>query len=42
MIDVFLVPENTVVTAKGDSEPIDVSPASESGIPGHAQRHQDR
>jgi hypothetical protein len=27
MIDVFLVPENTVVTAKGDSEPLDVSAA---------------
>jgi hypothetical protein len=25
MIDVLLVPENTVVTAKGDSEPLDVS-----------------
>jgi len=25
MIDVFLVPENTAVTAKGDSEPLDVS-----------------
>ena len=24
MIDVFLVPENTVLTAKGDSEPIDL------------------
>jgi len=28
MIDVFLVPENTVVTAKGDSEPLDVSSAA--------------
>ena len=27
MIDVFLVPENTVVTAKGDSAPLDVSSA---------------
>jgi len=27
MIDVFLVPENTVITAKGDSEPLDVSSA---------------
>lgn len=28
MIDAFLVPENTVVTAKGDSEPLDVSGAA--------------
>ena len=28
MIDAFLVPENTVVTAKGDSEPLDVSAAA--------------
>ena len=28
MIDAFLVPENTVITAKGDSEPLDVSAAS--------------
>jgi hypothetical protein len=28
MIDAFLVPEQTVVTAKGDSEPLDVSAAS--------------
>jgi|SRR5271169_5308705 len=28
MIDVFLVPENTVITAKGDSEPLDVSSAA--------------
>src|SRR5215472_11663516 len=27
MIDAFLVPQNTVVTAKGDSEPLDVSSA---------------
>jgi hypothetical protein len=27
MIDAFLVPENTVVTAKGDTEPLDVSSA---------------
>ena len=28
MIDVLLVPENTVITAKGDSEPIDLSGAA--------------
>ena len=28
MIDVFLVPENTAVTAKGDSEPLNVSSVS--------------
>jgi hypothetical protein len=28
MIDVFLVPENTVLTAKGDSEPIDLGGAT--------------
>ena len=28
MIDVLLVPENTVVTAKGDSEPIDIGVAA--------------
>ncbi len=28
MIDAFLVPAKTVVTAKGDSEPVDVSSAS--------------
>jgi hypothetical protein len=28
MIDVFLVPQNTVVNAKGDSEPLDVSSAA--------------
>ena len=28
MVDVFLVPENTAVTAKGDSEPLDVSCAT--------------
>ena len=28
MIDAFLVPEKTVLTAKGDSEPLDVSAAS--------------
>jgi hypothetical protein len=28
MIDAFLVPNNTVITAKGDSEPLDVSAAS--------------
>lgn len=28
MIDVFLVPENTVITAKGDSEPIELGGAS--------------
>ena len=28
MIDVFLVPENTVVTAKGDSEPLEISGAA--------------
>ena len=28
MIDAFLVPQNTVVTAKGDSEPLDVSSAA--------------
>ena len=28
MIDAFLAPQNTVVTAKGDSEPLDVSSAA--------------
>src|SRR5450631_575269 len=28
MIDAFLVPDKTVITAKGDSEPLDVSDAS--------------
>ena len=28
MIDVYLVPQNTTVTAKGDSEPLDVSAAA--------------
>ena len=28
MIDAFLVPQNTVVTAKGDSDPLDVSSAA--------------
>ena len=28
MIDAFLVPQNTVVNAKGDSEPLDVSSAA--------------
>lgn len=28
MFDAFLVPENTIVTAKGDSQPLDVSAAS--------------
>ena len=28
MIDAFLVPENTVVTAKGDSEPLDITGAA--------------
>lgn len=28
MIDVLLVPENTTITAKGDSEPLDVSGAA--------------
>src|SRR4051812_41051 len=28
MLDAFLVPANTVVTAKGDSEPIDISGAA--------------
>jgi hypothetical protein len=28
MIDVLLVPENTVITAKGDSEPLDLSTAA--------------
>ncbi len=28
MFDVFLVPEKTIITAKGDSEPLDVSAAS--------------
>ena len=28
MIDAFLVPQNTVVNAKGDSEPLDVSSAT--------------
>ncbi len=29
MIDAFLVPENTTVTAKGDGEPVDISPAAD-------------
>lgn len=28
MIDVLLVPENTIITAKGDSEPVDISDSS--------------
>ncbi|HVP55746.1 MAG TPA: hypothetical protein VMU45_12200 [Candidatus Eisenbacteria bacterium] len=32
MIDVILVPENTVVTAKGDSEALDVSAATNSAF----------
>jgi hypothetical protein len=28
MIDVLLIPENTVITAKGDSEPVDISGAA--------------
>jgi hypothetical protein len=28
MFDIFLVPEKTILTAKGDSEPLDVSAAS--------------
>jgi hypothetical protein len=32
MIDVFLVPENTVITAKGDSEPLDVSVATNTAL----------
>jgi len=28
MFDVFLIPEKTILTAKGDSEPLDVSEAS--------------
>jgi hypothetical protein len=32
MIDAFLVPENTVLTAKGDSEPLDVSAASNPSL----------
>ena len=32
MIDSFLVPENTVLTAKGDSEPLDVSAASNPSL----------
>jgi len=28
MIDVFVIPQNTVVTAKGDSEPLDLSSAA--------------
>lgn len=29
MFDAFLVPENTTVTAKGDGESVDISPASQ-------------
>jgi hypothetical protein len=32
MIDAFLVPDNTVLTAKGDSEPLDVSAAANSAF----------
>ncbi|HVO63440.1 MAG TPA: hypothetical protein VMT53_21120 [Terriglobales bacterium] len=32
MIDVFLVPENTTVTAKGDSEPLDISGVSNPAL----------
>jgi len=32
MIDVFLVPENTTVTAKGDSEPLDISGISDPAL----------
>ena len=32
MIDAFLIPENTVITAKGDSEPLDVSAASNPAL----------
>jgi hypothetical protein len=32
MIDAFLVPENTVLTAKGDSEPLDVSAAASPAL----------
>ncbi len=32
MIDAFLVPENTVIIAKGDSEPLDVSAASDPAL----------
>ena len=32
MIDVFLVPDNTVITAKGDSEPLDVSVATNTAL----------
>ncbi len=32
MIDVFLVPENTVITAKGDSELLDVSVAANPAL----------
>jgi hypothetical protein len=28
MIDAFLIPDHTIITAKGDSEPLDVSAAS--------------
>src|ERR1022692_1114752 len=32
MIDAFLVPANTVITAKGDSEPLDISIASSPAL----------
>ncbi|HEY4933192.1 MAG TPA: hypothetical protein VII23_16630 [Terriglobales bacterium] len=32
MIDAFLIPDNTVITAKGDSEPLDVSAASNPAL----------
>src|SRR5664279_5409493 len=32
MIDAFLVPDNTVITAKGDSGPLDVSAASNPAL----------
>jgi hypothetical protein len=32
MIDAFLIPNNTVITAKGDSEPLDVSAASNPAL----------
>lgn len=32
MIDVFLVPDKTVITAKGDSEPVDVSAAGNTAF----------
>jgi len=32
MVDAFLIPNNTVITAKGDSEPLDVSAASNTAF----------